>query len=106
ADALASSWTPLPRATKMLGHSAGDRRTPDPETGPMALVPCPECEWNVSSKAKVCPQCGYPLAEEGVQATPSGPAPTAPDTADKKKAMKPEDFVGKTFLIETGSGNR
>ena len=27
----------------------------------MALIHCPECGWEVSSKAKVCPKCGYPL---------------------------------------------
>jgi hypothetical protein len=26
----------------------------------MPLILCPECGWNVSSKAKACPQCGYP----------------------------------------------
>ena len=28
----------------------------------MALVSCPECETQVSSKASGCPQCGYPIA--------------------------------------------
>jgi hypothetical protein len=27
----------------------------------VALVACPECGWNVSSKATACPQCGSPL---------------------------------------------
>lgn len=27
----------------------------------MALSPCPECGRSVSSKAKTCPQCGFPV---------------------------------------------
>ncbi len=27
----------------------------------MALIKCPECERDVSSKATACPHCGYPL---------------------------------------------
>ncbi len=27
----------------------------------MALIKCPECEGDVSSKATACPHCGYPL---------------------------------------------
>ena len=27
----------------------------------MALVTCPECGHNVSEKASVCPNCGYPI---------------------------------------------
>jgi hypothetical protein len=33
----------------------------------MALMPCPECGWNVSTKAKACPQCGYPLTPKDRQ---------------------------------------
>lgn len=29
----------------------------------MAMIKCPECGRNVSSMAKVCPDCGYPIAE-------------------------------------------
>ena len=29
----------------------------------MALIRCPECQQNVSSKAKTCIHCGYPLSE-------------------------------------------
>lgn len=29
------------------------------------LLNCPECELQVSDKAKVCPHCGYPMQEEG-----------------------------------------
>jgi hypothetical protein len=29
----------------------------------MAIINCPECEWQVSSMAKACPQCGYPVSQ-------------------------------------------
>jgi len=29
----------------------------------MALVECPDCKRQVSSEAKACPSCGYPIAE-------------------------------------------
>lgn len=29
----------------------------------MALITCPECKNMLSTLAKVCPSCGYPLAE-------------------------------------------
>ena len=29
----------------------------------MALINCPECSHQVSTLAKTCPQCGFPLAE-------------------------------------------
>lgn len=39
----------------------------------MALVPCPECQKEVSTEARVCPQCAYPfpgrkVSQEGRQA--------------------------------------
>jgi uncharacterized membrane protein YdbT with pleckstrin-like domain len=30
----------------------------------MPLIPCPECGREVSTAAKTCPACGYPLAEK------------------------------------------
>lgn len=30
----------------------------------MALVKCPECQGNISDKARTCPHCGYPLTPE------------------------------------------
>lgn len=31
----------------------------------MALVPCPECGADISTKAMACPICGHPIAREG-----------------------------------------
>ena len=39
----------------------------------MALITCPECGKEVSTEAKACPACGYPVAER------SGPAPSSPE---------------------------
>src|SRR5215470_9549063 len=41
-------------------------------TGTMALINCPECGRQVSTAAKVCPACGYPVAEN---LPPSGTPP-------------------------------
>lgn len=30
----------------------------------MALINCPECNREVSDKAKVCPHCGYPIVDD------------------------------------------
>ena len=30
----------------------------------MALITCPECGKEISSKASSCPNCGYPIAKE------------------------------------------
>ena len=30
----------------------------------MALIKCPECKKEISSKAKSCPNCGYPINEK------------------------------------------
>lgn len=38
----------------------------------MALISCPECGKQVSTAAKACPACGFPLAEQGGPTT--GPA--------------------------------
>ncbi len=49
----------------------------------MALINCPECGTEVSSKADSCPQCGHPINTSLVQQQPSAlaqpiaPGPTA-----------------------------
>jgi len=30
----------------------------------MALIHCPECNKEISDKAKVCPKCGYPISKD------------------------------------------
>ena len=37
----------------------------------MALIACPECSKQISTEAKTCPACGYPLAERGIPAAPT-----------------------------------
>ena len=32
----------------------------------MALIHCPECHYELSSKAKNCPNCGYPISSKDV----------------------------------------
>lgn len=34
----------------------------------MALIRCPECGREVSSKASLCPNCGYPISEYAFEA--------------------------------------
>lgn len=38
----------------------------------MVLIECPECCAAVSDRAPVCPQCGYPLAEDWGEVEPAG----------------------------------
>jgi hypothetical protein len=35
----------------------------------MPLIVCPDCSKKVSSSAKVCPNCGYPVAQNIGQST-------------------------------------
>lgn len=55
----------------------------------MALIDCPECKKAVSTAAKTCPNCGYPVAEKLAQ----GPAPgeASPGTArsDAVREVRP-----------------
>ena len=43
----------------------------------MALIFCPECSKQVSTAAKVCPGCGYPIADQGLPTVPASVAPAA-----------------------------
>ena len=47
----------------------------------MALIPCPECGREVSSKAKACPSCAHPVAENGQAADKPGALQLAADVA-------------------------
>jgi hypothetical protein len=44
----------------------------------MALITCPECGKAVSTEAKVCPSCGYPVAEKRALADAASLAGSAP----------------------------
>lgn len=39
----------------------------------MALIDCPECRNPVSSEARACPSCGFPVAEKLAAASPVSP---------------------------------
>ena len=39
----------------------------------MPLIACPECHREVSTEAKICPGCGYPLAERNRSQAPGIP---------------------------------
>lgn len=58
----------------------------------MALMTCPECEGKVSSKAIICPHCGYPMQDK--------PIPTKPTKKGKKRRPN-----GSGTVVEM-SGNR
>ncbi len=55
----------------------------------MALIPCPECEQDVSDRALACPHCGFPVAEainqELVELTGVGHARSARQQAAAEK---------------------
>jgi uncharacterized membrane protein YdbT with pleckstrin-like domain len=47
----------------------------------MALINCPECGKQVSTEARACPSCGYPIAEKSAQVvSAAGGAATADQT--------------------------
>ena len=48
----------------------------------MALVTCPECSKQVSSAAKQCPSCGYPLSAQSK--SPTEPLPTSVSVQESK----------------------
>lgn len=50
----------------------------------MALIKCPECGRDVSTAAKVCPGCGFPMAEPPAP-TPAPAAASANAGADAAK---------------------
>ena len=42
----------------------------------MALITCPECENQVSDKAKNCPVCAYPINPEDLKNKINTPTPS------------------------------
>lgn len=55
----------------------------------MALITCPECNASISSEAKACPHCGFPLTDAGTSnPLPMQNAPTSANEVPKKKVGK------------------
>ena len=50
----------------------------------MALIKCPDCGREVSTAAKSCPNCGFPVAE---QQTPAAAAPAGPPEAPTNEVL-------------------
>lgn len=54
----------------------------------MALISCPECGKEISTEARVCPACGYPLAElSGSAASSSEAQASAMDAVDTQVVL-------------------
>ena len=51
----------------------------------MALIKCPECGRDVSTAAKVCPGCGFPVAEQSAPAPAPAPAAVTGASTDAAK---------------------
>ena len=54
----------------------------------MALIECPECRKPVSTEARVCPNCGYPLADKLMQTAAAGGA-KAVEAAEPLAEVRP-----------------
>jgi len=55
----------------------------------MALIDCPECGKQVSTAAKACPNCGYPVAERLPQTQMAGITSPEPATAEVVAEIRP-----------------
>src|SRR5262245_3556513 len=55
----------------------------------MALINCPECGKEVSTAAKECPHCGYPVAERLAHTQVAGTTPPDPDKAEILAEIRP-----------------
>ena len=54
----------------------------------MSLIACPECGKEVSTEAKACPACGYPLKEQSGAGAPSPEAQaSAMDAVDTQAVL-------------------
>lgn len=62
----------------------------------MALINCPECETEVSNKAKQCPKCGYPI-EKIKEIKPIYIEQVTPNIA-KPKGVKFSTLIAGIFL--------
>lgn len=75
----------------------------------MALIACPECARSISTEAKVCPGCGFPIAEgrTPTEALPAGPisalAPADNQTVLMEvQALLVEFRLAPVFLLVAG----
>jgi len=55
----------------------------------MALIDCPECRKPVSTAAKTCPNCGYPVAEKLAQEPAAGAASPGKVRPDALREVRP-----------------
>ena len=53
----------------------------------MALITCPECGKEVSTEAKACPACGFPVAERNVPAPTPAAQASALDAVDAQAVL-------------------
>ena len=53
----------------------------------MALITCPECGKGVSTSAKACPACGFPVAERSAPATTPAAQAIALDAVDAQAVL-------------------
>ena len=55
----------------------------------MALIDCPECKKPVSTAARVCPNCGYPVADKLAQKPAAGAASPSPEPPEMLAEVRP-----------------
>ena len=63
----------------------------------MALIQCPECNKQVSSFAKACPECGYPISNDKLESKNKVPV--------QNKKAKPETKFKKRFQEKRPESN-
>lgn len=69
----------------------------------MALIKCPECNHDVSDKATICVNCGFPIAEMIANGNDSDKAESSEPAEKKKKHFRSANGTGHITKL---SGNR
>ncbi|MBI4834806.1 MAG: zinc ribbon domain-containing protein [Planctomycetes bacterium] len=69
----------------------------------MALIKCPECQYDVSDKAAFCLKCGYPFQTKKTSKTPENPVPYSrfKEVNDKNKVLMEENSKLKEKIKES-----
>jgi len=75
----------------------------------MALIHCPECNREISDRAAMCPNCGYPLA--GTYAAVNAPVgdavisnrPLVSEQVELERHFRPIGFILGLILIGIGA---